>query len=231
MLKSKPNNKGFTLVELIITVAIMTLIGLAMVGIMSSNTVVFRKTKSDIDVQNIAQDTFNKISDDIMQAKAVFVETASNTKYITALNSSYVTTDDQVLYSKFNSVFSGAANDFTAFPATGAKIKTIGIAYVVPTDSKYADSGYTNPVCYCVVKYDFDATNKTIKYSADYYGMDILDCTDTLYNDMLNSDGVFCKIDPQGNSINLSMTFEKNNRKFKSEGMVTIRNSYVLSTP
>ena len=76
MLKRKPiqSNKGFTLVELIITVAIMTLIGVAMVGIMSSNTVAFRKTKSDLDVQNVAQDTFNKISNDLMQAKAVYIE-------------------------------------------------------------------------------------------------------------------------------------------------------------
>ncbi|MBR6403576.1 MAG: prepilin-type N-terminal cleavage/methylation domain-containing protein [Eubacterium sp.] len=76
MLKRKPiqSNKGFTLVELIITVAIMTLIGVAMVGIMSSNTVAFRKTKSDLDVQNVAQDTYNKISNDLMQAKAVYIE-------------------------------------------------------------------------------------------------------------------------------------------------------------
>jgi prepilin-type N-terminal cleavage/methylation domain-containing protein len=73
MLKVKPDNKGFTLVELIITVAIMTLIGVALVGIMTSNTVAFRKTKSDLDVQNVAEDTFNKISNDIMQAKAVYI--------------------------------------------------------------------------------------------------------------------------------------------------------------
>ena len=233
MLKSKPDNKGFTLVELIITVAIMTLIGVAMVGIMTSNTVVFRKTKSDIDVQNVAQDTFNKISDDIMQAKTVFVQTETGTKYVSKKNTSYPTLDETALYNIFYGTYT-SANMIANYPPAGAKIQKLAVSYVVPYDSRYV--GPTAPPAgtvsdYCVVCYTFDSANNKIVYDITYKYMTTLNCHDSLYNDFLTSDGVNCKIDPWGDSIWLSMTFARNDRKYKSEGMVTIRNSNVLSMP
>lgn len=73
-MKDLHKNKGFTLVELIVSIAILAFIMIAIIGMMYSNNVIFRKTKSDINLQNIAQDTYSKISSDVMQAKNICLE-------------------------------------------------------------------------------------------------------------------------------------------------------------
>ena len=67
-------NKGFTLVELVLSIAILSLIIIAISGMMYSNNIVFRKTKSDVNLQNVAQDCYDKLSSDIMQAKNIAIE-------------------------------------------------------------------------------------------------------------------------------------------------------------
>lgn len=74
MLKIRQTNKGYTLVELIVSIAILAFIGIAIGGLMSSNTVIFRKSKADLDIQNISQDAFNRVTNDVMQARAVYIE-------------------------------------------------------------------------------------------------------------------------------------------------------------
>lgn len=73
-MKNLHNNKGFTLVELVVSIAIMALVIIAVSGVMFSNNNVFRKTKSDIYVQNNAQDIYNRINDELMQAKHIYVK-------------------------------------------------------------------------------------------------------------------------------------------------------------
>jgi len=72
--KKLQHNNGFTLIELMVSIAILALIMVAIAGIMYSNNVIFRKTKSDIVVQDDAQSVYNKINDDLMQAKHVYIE-------------------------------------------------------------------------------------------------------------------------------------------------------------
>ena len=74
MVKIKNHNNGFTLVELVVSIAILGLIIIAISGVMFSNNIIFRKTKSDIDIQTIAQDTANLVTNDIMQAKYIYIE-------------------------------------------------------------------------------------------------------------------------------------------------------------
>ena len=82
-MKSIKSDKGFTFVELIISMAILSLVAVAIVGVMSSNTVVFRKTKTDLEVQNVAMDSMTMLENDIMQAKYIEIEsTVPNKKYI-----------------------------------------------------------------------------------------------------------------------------------------------------
>ena len=80
MLKNLQKNKGFTFVELVISIAILAIVATAIIGIMSSNTVVFRKSKADLDIQNVAMDSFNQLENDIMQAKYIYIE-ADGKKY------------------------------------------------------------------------------------------------------------------------------------------------------
>lgn len=73
-MKNLKKNKGFTLVELIVSIAILAFIMLAVGGIMYSNNLIYRKEKADITVQGSAQDVYNKINEDIMQAKHIYIE-------------------------------------------------------------------------------------------------------------------------------------------------------------
>ena len=80
MLKNLQENRGYTFVELLISITILALISTAIIGVMSSNGVIFRKSKADLDVQNVALDTFNQIENDVMQAKYIYIE-ADGKKY------------------------------------------------------------------------------------------------------------------------------------------------------
>ena len=89
------SNNGFTLIELIVSVAILAFIMIAVGGIMYSNNIIFKKTKSDIYVQNNAQDVYNKINEDIMQAKHVYMEgyVTTNEVYFKTNEPGYATTE------------------------------------------------------------------------------------------------------------------------------------------
>ena len=73
-MKKLDRNKGFTLIELLVSIAILSLIIVAVGGIMYSNNLIYRKEKADITVQGSAQDVYNKINEDIMQAKHIYFE-------------------------------------------------------------------------------------------------------------------------------------------------------------
>lgn len=73
-MKNLKKNKGFTLVELLVSITILAFIILAVGGIMYSNNLIYRKEKAEITVQGSAQDVYNKINEDIMQAKHIYIE-------------------------------------------------------------------------------------------------------------------------------------------------------------
>ena len=64
-------NKGFTLVELIVAVAVLALLITAVVTMMGHESVILKKHEADISVQTSAQETYNDIADIIMQAKKI----------------------------------------------------------------------------------------------------------------------------------------------------------------
>ena len=57
------NNRGFSLVELVVAMAILAIIGLAVVGFMGTGTNLFGSVSNETDVQEEAQITLNQISD------------------------------------------------------------------------------------------------------------------------------------------------------------------------
>ena len=74
MILKKEKNKGFTLVELMVAIAVLALLIIAVVGFMSHESVILRKEEADISVQNSAQETYNDIADIIIQAKYIKIE-------------------------------------------------------------------------------------------------------------------------------------------------------------
>ncbi|SCW48369.1 prepilin-type N-terminal cleavage/methylation domain-containing protein [Eubacterium ruminantium] len=73
ILKAK-KNKGFTLVELIVAIAVLALLITAVVTFMGHESVTLKKQEADISVQNSGQETLNELSDIIIQAKELTIE-------------------------------------------------------------------------------------------------------------------------------------------------------------
>ncbi len=69
----KKNNSGFTLVELIIAMAVLAFLMTAIGSLMGSSIASHKKQKAEIRVHTSAQETYNQITDSIMQAKNVVV--------------------------------------------------------------------------------------------------------------------------------------------------------------
>lgn len=73
MNKKLNNNRGFTLIELIIAIAVLAFLMTAISSLMTSSLITNRKTQADIEVQTTAQETYNKIMDALMQAKSIYI--------------------------------------------------------------------------------------------------------------------------------------------------------------
>ena len=73
-MKRKINsNSGFTLIELIIALAMLAFIMISVSSFLSSGMLSFRKAKADISVHNSAQDTYNQIVDSAIQANDIVI--------------------------------------------------------------------------------------------------------------------------------------------------------------
>ena len=62
-------NSGFTLVELVIVMAIMGILGLAVAGFIGTSTKQYKYASKDVDLQYEAQLTMNQIGDLIIDAQ------------------------------------------------------------------------------------------------------------------------------------------------------------------
>jgi prepilin-type N-terminal cleavage/methylation domain-containing protein len=69
----KQQNKGFTLVELIIAIAMLAFLLTAVSSFMTSGIISYKKSKADIRVHNSAQENYDKIADAIMEAKDIYI--------------------------------------------------------------------------------------------------------------------------------------------------------------
>ena len=67
----KKNNSGFTLVELIIAMAVLAFLMTAVGSLMGSSVLTHKKAKAEIQVHSSAQTTYNQVTDSVMQAKEV----------------------------------------------------------------------------------------------------------------------------------------------------------------
>lgn len=73
MSKQKSSNNGFTLVELVIAMAILAFLMTAVSSLMGTSVSSYKQTKADTELQATAQETYNQISDSIMQASRIIV--------------------------------------------------------------------------------------------------------------------------------------------------------------
>jgi len=71
--KNLKSNSGFTLIELIIAIAILAFLMTAVSSFMGSGMLGFKKSKADITSHNSAQSTYNQMMDSIMQANDIII--------------------------------------------------------------------------------------------------------------------------------------------------------------
>lgn len=72
-------NQGFSLVELILAVAILGIIMVAIASFMTTTTKTYKRTKNDTEMQQTGQELFDMITDKIMQANEIRVGTVKET--------------------------------------------------------------------------------------------------------------------------------------------------------
>lgn len=70
-MNTKLNNKGMSLIELVIAIAIASVVSFLIVTMMVSSTTMFRQESSKIDVQNDLQVLQNQITDALREAKEI----------------------------------------------------------------------------------------------------------------------------------------------------------------
>lgn len=73
MVRQKLNNQGFTFVELVIAVAILSIITVSIASFMATTSRVYSKTNYDSEVQSQAVEVYDQISSCIMQANKVII--------------------------------------------------------------------------------------------------------------------------------------------------------------
>lgn len=74
MRKVKQNNNGFSLIELIIALAVMAFLMLSVSSFMGSSVSQTKKERADVRMQTQAQETYGLITDAIMQSSEIVIE-------------------------------------------------------------------------------------------------------------------------------------------------------------
>lgn len=287
----KKNNNGFTLVELIVALAIMALLMTAVCALMGQNSITYKKTKADISVQNSAQATYDSISDSIMQAKSISLKGYTADDAITFSPTDIGADSDASLTeikclktSDINAKPSAEQTGYTDYKNlksasgyTDVYITELVITYSVPLEkdnlkncveqNRIADTasdGSPIPVKQyqfidstgnsveldaddediCTVTYRFEGKNmyvgRTYKYmfaKNDMWSSSDTDLSRWLYSSSLNYvtcgsatvTGIVAQIDAENNCIGLDIMFADRNMSYTTNGMINIRNSYVLN--
>lgn len=78
----KTKNKGFSLIELLIAIAILAIIMVMLSGFVSSTMISTRKTKKNMQMQTEAQRIYYQLSETLMQATYVRIRSESGEDYV-----------------------------------------------------------------------------------------------------------------------------------------------------
>lgn len=264
------NNQGFSLVELLIAIAILSLIMIALASFMGTTTNSYVRSRNDREIQQAGQEVFDMIADKLMQAQLVRIGT--DTKEYTTVGTG-------------GSVKVGA--DFALLDNNGAPVTTSygsrsRYSFDALTEGTITD---TNPIRYIAIIYERARGDGTYGPARDVYcfyedrvylfSWDYSDSRPSSYNDGNNTDAdktlaelepaldatissALTSTDPPSstaetnylvcntisydgtapavsvyalpdeNALYMTLDFEKQGMENRAEGMITIRNSYVL---
>jgi prepilin-type N-terminal cleavage/methylation domain-containing protein len=135
----KKNNRGFSLVELVVVVAILAVVGVAVMGFLTTSSNLFKHVSTDVDLQEEAQITMNQLENLLINAEAGVNYTA-NELCIYNTDSRYVITWDDTKnvlnYRKEMRTSDGSGGYLLTFDsATDALMSEYVKSFVVTTSS------------------------------------------------------------------------------------------------
>lgn len=257
----KKHNQGFSLVELVIAVAILAIIMVAIASFMSTTTAAYRRTKNDAQLQQTGQELFDMISDKVMQAEEIRIGRGGKEYVVLGTNGSSKEDSTGKLLKEDGGAagMSNAGNQLYSFRTLTSEETSIDYICIY-YESMNTDGGTTGygPV---VDVFYFDSGNvylyrevggvreESLDTSTDGKPLITTDVSssrtirDTWINRCINwssttdqDEHLVCKnvkdiyayAVADENAIYLQIDMEKKGMENVSQGMITIRNSYVL---
>ncbi len=98
----RKNNKGFSLVEMMVAVAILSIVMIAIGGIMAAMSQSFGQSQREVQLQNSVQSTYSIVSEIIKEAQSSN-DTIASVEYDSATNRAYIIVEDTT--TPANSIF------------------------------------------------------------------------------------------------------------------------------
>lgn len=258
----KNKNQGFSLVELLIAIAILAIIMVAMASFMNSTTKVYTRTKNDLELQRTGQEVFDLISDKLMQATEVRIGRNGKEYAIYGTNGSNALSSDGnkrlVIKNDTTEIdvdTSGSGYplySFSALETSADEIEYICIRYEFKDNAsigryrEVVDCFYFQDNKVYLVRNTASGTRSNAIYNPGSTGTDVavsgssnsasMDLDDYINPSAVTEDDLICKnisgiyayAIPDENAIFLSIDLEKKSMTQVTEGMITIRNSYIL---
>ncbi len=204
----KNDNKGFTLVELIVALAVMSLLMIAVVGLMIMNTATNKRLKADSAVQSEAGELYESINDSVSQAKYIEIYAGGKVYKL----------DPGTGEESFKSMTD----------TNGYTFEKMIIKYTVNHNSDY---GGTSPdgKDTCTVTYELSGDTMYVYRSYEYM-TSLNDTAGTIDNNIYaqDIDSAIVKVYEDSNAMELLINYNKNERTYSSDNYVKIRNSYVI---
>jgi len=202
------NNKGFTLVELIVSLAIMSLIMIAVVGLMIMNTATNRRLKADSAVQSEAGELYEHINDSVMQATYIEI------------------TADGKTYKNLPKTDSASFANMTN--ATGYKFEKMVVKYSVNYNSQYG-GGATVDKDTCTVTFELSGDTMYVYRTYDLMTK-LNDTPGTIDNNIYAQDieSAVVKVFEDSNAMELLINYNKYDRTYTQDDYIKVRNSYVI---
>ena len=251
-MKNKKSNKGFSFVELIIVIALLSIIMIAICQFMTSSVNTYNRTNSDNKVQQLSQETYDKLSNHIMQAVTIkllvndneyganFDEQGSVTEPLYVDPADYKIKYIDTSSNAEKNLLSISGKTMYSFDYFGsestAKWENVQGIYIV----------YPSSTTYMIAEYYYDSTNKKLYLKTQDTGISIIEGVPTSlspttstgtftlgkFENPTDSEYLLCSgvesfevtADSGETAIGIDITINKRKMSYESSGMVKVRN-------
>ncbi len=131
------NQKGFSLIELIVAIAILTLVGAAVVGFCMSGTNSYKTVSTEVDLQYEAQLAVNQLSDLLIDANhGVGFDSAAGTLFIFNDSAAYAIVWDASAQQLMLNKYSVTSGEVKLESSNLMAEYVTAISAVIPTEDK-----------------------------------------------------------------------------------------------